>query len=282
MFEKLKEINSRPAPFSHYTADELWADEHISKKMLAFHLNSSVDISSRNGRFIDESTRWIISHFSLGQGKSVADFGCGPGLYSSRLAACGADVTGIDFSARSIEYARDQAKKQNFSVNYVHTDYLQYETDDQFDLIIMIMCDFCALSPTQRRQLLEKFYKLLRPGGAVLCDVYSYRAFDKREEALSYAPDFMDGFWAPPPYFGFVNTFKYEEEKVVCDKYTIIEEARCRVIYNWLQYFDCDTLKSEFETRGFHVDRFPGDVAGAAFDPDSDEFAVIAKKPLFE
>jgi len=34
MFKELKEINSRPAPFQFYTADELWADEHTSKQML--------------------------------------------------------------------------------------------------------------------------------------------------------------------------------------------------------------------------------------------------------
>jgi hypothetical protein len=38
MLKKLKEINSRPAPFQFYTADELWANEHTSKQMLEYHL----------------------------------------------------------------------------------------------------------------------------------------------------------------------------------------------------------------------------------------------------
>ena len=52
MFKELKEINSRPDPFQFYTADELWTNEYTSKQMLEYHLNESVDISSRNMNFI--------------------------------------------------------------------------------------------------------------------------------------------------------------------------------------------------------------------------------------
>ena len=48
MFRELKEINSRPAPFQFYTADELWTNEHTSKQMLEYHLNESLDLSSRS------------------------------------------------------------------------------------------------------------------------------------------------------------------------------------------------------------------------------------------
>ena len=62
MFKELKEINSRPTPFQFYTVDELWTDEHTSMKMLEYHLNDSVDLSSRNRGFIDRSLKWIVSH----------------------------------------------------------------------------------------------------------------------------------------------------------------------------------------------------------------------------
>ena len=44
MFDKLKEINSRPRPFQFYTAEELWANEHTSKQMLKYHLNEEIDL----------------------------------------------------------------------------------------------------------------------------------------------------------------------------------------------------------------------------------------------
>jgi len=279
VYAKLKEINQRPAPFSAYTAEELWADEHTSSRMLAYHLDGAIDVSSRKRDFIDRSVAWMTSRFALGEGKSVADFGCGPGLYTTRLAATGAAVTGIDFSGRSIEHARQQAQQQELSIDHIHANYLEFESGRRFDLITMIMCDFCALSPSQRQVLLGRFFSQLRPGGAVLLDVYSLQAFAAREEGASYAVDLLDGFWSPEPYFGFLNTFKYDAEKVVLDKYTIVEQERTRVIYNWLQYFDCDALKGELEGEGFLVAEFAGDVAGAPFDAARDEFAVIARRP---
>ena len=92
MFEALEKINERPEPFQYYTASDLWTDEHTSKHMLFFHLNEAIDISSRNTKFLNRSVEWIASKFNIGRDTKIADFGCGPGLYASRLAKRGANV----------------------------------------------------------------------------------------------------------------------------------------------------------------------------------------------
>lgn len=278
MFAKLEEINSRPEPFQFYTADDLWTDEHTSERMLAHHLNSDIDVSSRRADFIDQSVMWIASHFGIEPGKRIADFGCGPGLYSNRLAQLGARVTGIDFSRRSIDHARGVATDQGLAVEYVNQSYLDFETNEHFDLIIMIMCDFCALSPSQRMSLLQKFGSLLSPGGSVLLDVYSLNACSEREEATTYAMNLLDGFWSADKYYGFLNTFKYEDANVVLDKYTIVEAERTRTVYNWMQCFSPSSLRSEFEKAGFSELELLGNVAGEPFDEKATEFAVAAKK----
>jgi hypothetical protein len=142
----------------------------------------------------------------------------------------------------------------------------------------MIMCDFCALSPDQRKQLLQKFHSFLRPEGSVLLDVYSLPAFEQRQEAAMYQENLLDGFFSANKYYGFLNTFKYEEEKVVLDKYTIIEAAGMNTIYNWLQYFSPESLRAEFTQFGFTIDSLFANVAGEKFDPKSSEFAIVAKK----
>lgn len=106
MFEKLKLINQRPAIWSHYTAALLWDDKHTSEQMLQLHLNHDVDIASRRSSFIDRSVGWIKTQFNISTNTKICDFGCGPGLYTSRFAQLGAEVTGVDFSTRSIDYAR--------------------------------------------------------------------------------------------------------------------------------------------------------------------------------
>ena len=278
MFKELVAINSRPTPFQFYTAKELWADEHTSRKMLEYHLNGSLDISSRNQAFIDRSAQWMVSHFGIGANKAVADFGCGPGLYTTRFAEAGATVTGIDFSDRSIRHAVVTAKRQGLNIEYVCQDYLTFETERQFDLITMIMCDFCALNPTQRRKMLLKFSRLLNEGGSVVLDVYSLNAFEEREEAATYEYLQLDGFWSPNPYYGFLNTFKYDREEVVLDKFTMVEAAGTRTMYNWLQYFSPESLTREFEENGLQVREYFADVASTPLSPTSGEFAVVAGK----
>jgi len=278
MYQELRKINSKPEPFQFYTADKLWTDDYISKKMLEFHINESIDLASRNKDFIYRSVDWIVSRFRVGKNTRIADFGCGPGLYTTPLAEKGADVTGIDFSENSIRYAREMATRKELDINYVVQSYLEYETVKKFDLITMIMCDFCALSPAQRRKMLKKFHVLLGPEGSVLLDVYSLNAFEQRKETAIYEYNLLSGFWSPDNYYGFLNTFKYEKEKVVLDKYTIVEASRTKTIYNWLQYFSLESLKNEFRENGFRIDESYSDVAGTPFSLDSSEFAIVAHK----
>ena len=278
MFEELVSINARPKPFEFYTASDLWTDTHTSKKMLEYHLNESLDLASRNPEFIERSSAWIVSQFGVGDQAAIADFGCGPGLYTTRFAEHGADVFGIDFSKRSIRYAEETAERKGLSIDYVCQDYLAFETDKRFDLITMIWCDFCALSPTQRSDMLGKFQRLLNDGGSVFLDVHSLNVFDQKDEAATYELNQLDGFWSPNPYYGFLNTFKYEEEKVFLDKYTIIEEDRTRTVYNWIQCFSPESLRAEFEKNGLEIEELYADVAGGTFSPASDEFAVVARR----
>ncbi len=278
MFDELAKINSRPSPFQYYTADELWTDEHTSMKMLEYHLNESVDLSSRNRDFIDRSTKWIVSHFGIDSNTRIADFGCGPGLYTTRFAENRAAVTGIDFSGRSIRYARNIADQKGLGINYVQQNYLEFETEERFDLITLIFCDFCALSPSQRKTLLAIFYKILKPNGSVLLDVHSLNTFNSKEEVATYERNQLYNFWSSDDYYGFLNTFKYDKEKVTLDKYTIIEESRTRIVYNWLQYFSQDSLREEFEENGFEIEEFYSDVAGSTYCPESPDIAIVAKK----
>lgn len=279
MFDQLESINQRPRPFEHYTVEELWNDEHTSEQMLKYHLNPDVDLSSRNHAFIDRSVNWIADRFGVGPGTKVVDFGCGPGLYAFRLALLGATITGVDISKRSIEYARSEAEKPGLEINYINQNYLEFEPDDRFDLAVMIFCDFCVLSPERRARLLSKFQTALKPGGAVLLDVSSLRAFDKRTEQAVYDINILDGFWAPGRYYGFLNTFKYADEKVTLDKWTIVEPGRIRTVYNWLQHYSRESLERVFTEAGFEVEDLYSDVAGTRFDPQSGEYAIVARRP---
>ncbi|MCP4703867.1 MAG: class I SAM-dependent methyltransferase [candidate division Zixibacteria bacterium] len=278
MYQHLKKIQKCPKLWEKYTAEILWNDKHISKNMLAYHLNEDAEPASRNKAFIDKSAKWIISHFKINNKSAICDFGCGPGLYSTKFAETGADVTGIDFSQRSINHAKRTAKNNNLQINYLNKNYLRYKTDKTFDLITMIYCDLCALSPNQRKTLIRKFHKDLNKNGLVFLDVFSLDAFRKREEAAIHMHLLYDGFWSAKDYYGFMNSFKYEKEKVFLDKYTIFEKSRTFEVYNWLQYYSLKSLKDEFKENGFRITEHYSDVAGTPYKRNSQEIAIVASK----
>jgi len=277
LFAELKRVVARPEPFSAYTADLLWADPHTSEKMLQFHLNPEIDVSSRRLSVVEESVEWMAERFGLRAGKRVIDFGCGPGLYASRFAAYGADVTGIDFSPASIRYARERASEDGQNISFQQANYLEFEPRGEFDLICMIMCDLCALSPNQRSAMLAKFSRLLASKGRIVLDVYSLEAFRQKQETVAFEENLLNGFWSPSPYFGFLASFKYEAECASLDKYTIVGEHTRREVFNWLQYFSPESLERALSEHGLALEAVLGDLAGHAYDPQSSEFAVVVK-----
>jgi len=277
-FNDLAEVCLRPEPWSFYTTERLWDDPYISAQMLKAHLEPGNDAASRNHAFVDRSIAWIVERFGLAEGKKVIDFGCGPGLYTSGFARAGSRVTGIDFSRNSIRYAREKAESAQLNINYTCGNYLNYEAAEQYDLATLIFCDFCALSPTQRRKLLENIRGSLTSGGHLLLDVHSMPSLDGWHEGTGIQHYPQGGFWSASEYYEIVNRFKYCAQKVTLAKYAIIETERAWTIYNWLQYFTLAELTEELAHSGFKVIEQYSDVAGSAYNEDAPEIAVVAVK----
>lgn len=267
----------RPKPFEHYTAADLWTDDYVSSQMLRYHLDESVDLASRNHAFIDRSVEWIVSHFNLDENSAVIDIGCGPGLYTTRFAERGINVTGVDFSKRSIDYARKTALAKKLSIEYINQDYLVLATERKFDLITMIFCDFCPLSQAQRQHLLGIFKNLLKEDGRILLDVFSHEFLVKKEDCLKL--EFFDnnGFWSPETHYVIQNSIKYDSDKLSLDKYTITDKMRFREIYNWLQCYSPESIAGEFAVAGLRIVEKFANVAGDPFDKALTEFAIAAE-----
>jgi len=279
MFKTLEDINLRPKVFGAYTAESLWSDSYRAKQMLAFHLNEHIDVSSRNYDFIEASVQWIKNEFALGSDSRICDFGCGPGHYTSRFARLGANVTGIDCSASSIEYAKKKASELGLNIEYIKANYLDVDLPRQYDLITMIMCDFCALSPTQRKSLLAKFSELLSSVGKLVMDVYSTNSFAEKEEFARYDRNYLNHFWYQEDYYCFSNTFKYEKEKVILDMYSLFTQSdKSEVVYNWLQCFNLETLTQELAGAGLKVQAVYSDVCGNEYNSNHTEFAVVVER----
>jgi SAM-dependent methyltransferase len=280
-FTDLDSLLCRPEPYAQYTTVEFWNDPHVSQFLLQEHLNPASDLASRNHAFLDRSAEWIINEFGISARSSVLDLGCGPGMYTSRLAKTGAGITGIDASTRSIDYAKEQAAKNGLAVTYRNGNYLDCDYGGPFDLILMIFCDFCVLSPVQRAKLLCKVREALAPGGSFFFDVSSIQYYQNIREKLEIEFQEEGGFWSPERYYAFNQTFKYDDRNLLIDKYTILTGRETRQIHHHLQCYSIEMITHELEENGLTMHKTFSNAAGDKFEEESNEYAIIAvKDPL--
>jgi len=277
MYRQMLELFERPLPFSVGTAADLWTDEYVSARMLEHHLDPNTDLASRRPEMIDKIVDWMDAALNL-RGKSVCDLGCGPGLYAERMARHGAAVTGVDFSRRSIAYARKSAAAAGLNISYSLGDYLTVELPGEMDAASLIYGDFCVLSPEKRRVLLDRIRTMLKPGGQFVFDVFSRGQYEHLKESVRFERRLMDGFWAAGDYFGFAITFLYPERHIALDRYAIFEPDRRRDVYNWMQYFTPEEIAEELAETGFAIVHVADLEIGGPWRDGDKPFGVVARR----
>ncbi len=166
--KKIIDISGNPKAYDKGTS-VMWTYERITPRLLDAHLNENINSASRTSDKISKTINYITENINA-QGAAILDLGCGPGLYTERLADLGFKVTGIDFSQNSIDYAKKSANKKSLDIEYICGDYIEIDYKGKFDAVVMIYCDFGVLSDKERNLLINKVYEVLRPGGVFIFD----------------------------------------------------------------------------------------------------------------
>ena len=247
--ERIKKISNKPQLYEKGSS-VMWTDPYISKQLLELHINPENDVASRSQVKIERITNWILERTDTPQMK-ILDLGCGPGLYAERLAQKGHSIIGVDYSANSIQYATRQAKEKKLNIEYLKKNYLDLDFDSQFDLVILIYLDFCALIPKERDKVLENIYRALKKDGLFICDVVNERNIDKKTISQSWEVQ-ESGFWKSTPYIALTNGYHYPEEKVLANHHIVIGEPDTVETYIfWSHYYEKGDLVKILESNGF-------------------------------
>lgn len=277
MYRTLSSMVERPPLYTKNTIP-FWDDEHISKQMLKAHLDPDFEGASRKHSFIEQSVGWIKTLVPSSSHRRLLDIGCGPGIYAERFAKAGYEVTGIDFSTRSIAYAVASAREKQAPIRYFCQDYLNLDLRETFDLAVMIYCDYGALCTSDRNKLMRTVYERLRPGGKFLLDVFSAVAYDRFEEAQTWEHCENGGFWSQEPYIAIHGRYKYLESATL-EHTIILADKAVRNYYLWNTYFTQEMLTQEAADAGFQVCGLFGDVAGSGLEKESLTMAILLEKP---
>ena len=275
MFNYLNQYLKYPEIYTSSTTN-FWIDEYISQNLLAIHLNPELELASRKTEFIERSVCWIGESVSPISHPKLLDIGCGPGLYAERFAKTGYEVTGIDFSKRSIEYARNVAKEQRLSISYLNQNYLDLDLPDTYDFATMIYCDYGALSTENRKILMGKIYDSLRPGGKFLLDVCSIKQYAEFEESQTWEVN-NGGFWSSEKYICFNGNRKYQDFTTL-NQTVVITQRETKVYYIWNHCFTKNSLIDEATNAGFRPIKLYGDVAGQPYTEYNATIAILLGK----
>lgn len=277
-YSSLAELLTPPEAFAQ-SGEAFWDDEHISKGMLAAHLDPGFDGASRLPDFMDRSVDFIAEQMPPARFPRLLDVGCGPGLYAQRLSRKGYAVTGLDLSRRSIEFAREQAKEAGLDIDYRVQNYLEWQPQPAMaDAAVMIYCDYGALPPAGRRTLMEAVYTALAPGGRFLLDVFTPEklAAFKEETFWQHCP--KGGFWSGDPYVALLANRRYPG-RVSLEQTVLLQPQGLRCFYIWNQFFTPPDLSREAAAAGFMVKGLFGDASGVLQTDNSPTLAVLLEKP---
>mgnify|MGYP001077502340 CR=1 FL=1 len=268
----IEAIGNKPSVYET-TGIPFWDDEHISKSMLAAHLDPDVDSASRKHEFMDKSVDWIASLLGKENGK-ILDLGCGPGLYAKRFADKGFSVTGVDFSKRSIAYARD-----NFGYErneFIYQDYLTINYENEYNLAILIYFDFGVLSPENRVVLLKKIYSSLKWGGLFVVDACTPNHYKKFVDSMTL--EYQEGgFWRPNPYINIKRTASYPNQNYL-EQYTIITAEDVATYNIWNHGFEPEEFKKAMLDAGFSSVNLYEDAKGTELADESPTLCAVCKK----
>jgi len=259
--KRLRELAQRPPLFAPHEA-LFWNDPHISQQMLVAHLDPDTDAASRRPETIEVTVNWLVQTLALQPGDALLDLGCGPGLYTGRLAKRGLRLTGVDFSPNSLAYARARAREEGLDIEYVQRNYLELDFENRFDAAVLIYFDFAVLSDPDRDEVLRRARRALKPGGAFVFDVptgHWPRPADG-QQAWTVSPG---GFWKPRPYLELTQYYAYPEAAAHVRQVLIIEESgevsRYRI---WDRSYSPESVTRALEAQGFRVEGLWEDLRG--------------------
>ncbi|MCL2378114.1 MAG: class I SAM-dependent methyltransferase [Defluviitaleaceae bacterium] len=274
MFTQLQSMMTKPALYDKGTA-ALWTDEHISKGMLEAHINPDLDAATRKHHVVKEIVEWISTAAPAESYRNLLDLGCGPGIYAEEFHKAGYQVTGIDISKRSIDYAKNSAKEMNLTIKYYHQDFLTMDFKEQFDLATLIYYDFCTLPTKERARTLKNIRAALKPGGLLIVEVHTPEQFSGKKEH-KYWKYAKEGFFCAKPHVCLESFYRYDRQNTILNQYIIVTEDDVKSIHVWHHTFTKDEFTRDLNTAGFSVKALYGNMTGAEYCEDLKEMCFVA------
>jgi SAM-dependent methyltransferase len=257
-----------------------WNDPDFSRRMLDEHLSQEHDAASRRFEIVDRHVMWIHDQVLKGNPTRILDLGCGPGLYTNRLARLGHRCVGVDYSPASVAYARAEAEEAGLECAYIQQDIRTADYGDEYGLVMLIFGEFNVFRPEEARGILEKACRALVPNGFLLLEPHTFEAVVKIGEQPSSWYSTQKGLFSDEPHLCLQENFWDTEVNVAIQRYYIIDAAAGEVARHSAstQAYTNDQYGSLLAECGFGEVVFSPSLGGSAGSPEGDLMGVLSQK----
>jgi len=276
IFNEIGKNSEIPAIYSP-GSDIFWQDEYISEKILQTHLDFTSERASKKIETIEREVEFITEKANMESGHKIIDLGCGPGLYCERFYKTSHNVTGVDFSARSIDYAVNSASGKNMKILYLNENYLELDYENEFDLIYLIFFDFGTFSMDNTHKLLEIISRMLKKGGQFVFDVRTLSDLEIPHDNNWYVEE--NGFWGPGTNLILEQYHKYEKNETLLYQITSISESEEVKVYRiYENFYSVDKIKDLLKEHVLIITDVYEDLTGKKLDENSKRLGIFSKK----
>ena len=232
-----------------------WDDPEFSQRMLQEHLTQRHDLASRRSTIIEKHVDWIHQELLGGRPGHVLDLGCGPGLYTSRLAALGHDCVGIDFSPAAIDYARQQPIDGPGSCQYLQGDVREAEYGQEFDVVMLIFGELNTFRRDDALTILRKAHAALKGPGLLLLEPHTYEFVEERGRDLSTWRASEGGLFSTRPHVLLSESYWDESARVATQRTFVVdvETAATTKYVETMQAYTVDDYTGLLHESGFNL-----------------------------
>ena len=276
---ELIQRDPKPAPWAE--GEKIpWNETGFSQRMLREHLSQEHDWASRRASSIEKHVEWIHREVLSGRSGCILDLGCGPGLYTSRLAGLGHECSGVDFSPASIQYAREFAQKNNLRCSYQLEDVRKADYGSGCNLVLFIFGEFNVFTPQDAGKILQRAFAAIRPGGSLLLEVHTFDLVRQVGQGSStwYSAD--SGLFSERPHLCLQENFWDEERSVATSRYFIVDAQTSQVTRyaSSMQAYTEDQYQELMEKCGFQKITYSKSLTGEVGPTQPGLFAILAHK----
>lgn len=214
--------------------------------------------------------RGIKKLLKLKKGQSVLDVPCGQGRLTIPMARLGLKAFGMDRQASYIRLAQAAAKRKRARVDFRAGDMRQLHFRDKFDGLFNWFGSFGYFSDIQNQQVLDGFYRALKPGGRLLVEGihkdWILKNFKPKMEMTAGGVKTVHA-----------NRWNSRDQRIH-SRWTLTLGKKKEVHQVVMRLFNPRDLAPLFHRAGFKQVRFYGDLKGRPLKSTSPRMIAVARK----